>query len=295
VMIFRGEGYAPPSPPAVQRERQANFGGELALTGFGLSAANPSPGDGLEVALYWQALDKAGPAYTAFLHLVASDGTGVGGIDEPVLQGLYQPDLWPQGLTTVDRHRLALPADLAPGRYRLDLGLYPSGQPEQPLPVEGGDRLPLASLTVGSVVVPPPSTSSDLVFGDQMRLVGFDLDCDQAPGMCNLQLQWQGVRWMDRDYTVFVHLLAADGTFVTQDDALPGGAFFPTSTWLPGDTVLDLHQLELPAEIQPGEYTVVVGLYHQPSGDRLEAVGGDGQLLGDAVPLSTLFLGEQVP
>jgi hypothetical protein len=295
VLIFRGEGYAPPSPPAVQGERQTDFGGELALTGFGLSPANPNPGGELEVALYWQALEKAGPAYTAFLHLVAADGTGVAGIDEPVLQGLYQPDLWPQGLTTVDRHRLALPADLAPGRYRLDLGLYHPGQSDRPLPVEGGDRLPLASLTVGSVVVPPPSTPADLVFGDRMRLLGFDLACDPAPGECDLQLQWQGVRWMDRDYTVFVHLLAADGAFVTQGDAPPGGAFFPTSTWLPGDTVLDPHRLELPAELPPGEYTVVVGLYHRPSGDRLEAVDGDGQPLGDAVPLSTLLLGERVP
>jgi hypothetical protein len=49
VMIFRGEGYSPPSQPAVQIERRAEFDEALALAGFGLSPAAPNPGDDLEI------------------------------------------------------------------------------------------------------------------------------------------------------------------------------------------------------------------------------------------------------
>ena len=295
VLVFRSDGYEPLQRPAIYKERRADFDEALALAGVGLSSATPMPGDELEVTLDWQALDKAGVAYTVFLHLLAPDGTGVAGVDEPVLRGLYQPDFWPKGMTFADGHRLALPPDLPPGRYRLDLGLYPSGQPEASLPVEGGDRLTLASLTIGDVAAPPPPyVSADIDFGGLIRLLGYDLEWN-ADGDLQVKLHWQATGSIERDYTVFVHLVGPDGTIVTQHDAPSGDPFFPTSTWLPGETVVDPHPLSLPAGVQPGTYSLLVGLYHQPSNERLPAVDSNGAPLGDAVPLTTLAVGETTP
>jgi hypothetical protein len=295
VLIFRSDGYEPLLQPAIYKERRADFDEALALVGVGLSSANPMPGDELEVTLNWQALDAAEPAYTAFLHLLRADGTGAAGVDESVLRGLYQPDFWPQGMTFADPHHLALPSDLPPGRYRLDLGLYPSGQPEASLPVEGGDRLPLASLTIGDVAAPPPpSSSTGIDFDGLIRLVGYDLEWI-ADGDLQIKLHWQATGSIERDYTVFVHLVGPDGTIVTQHDAPPGDPFFPTSTWLPGETVVDPHLLSLPAETLPGNYSLLVGLYHQPSNERLPAVDDNGVPLGDTVPLTTLAVGETAP
>jgi hypothetical protein len=294
VMLFRGAGYAPLPEPAVQRERQADFGGELALTGFGLSSSRPSPGDDLEVTLNWQALEGAGPAYTAFLHLVAPDNTGVAGVDEPVLLGLYQPDLWPRDRSLPDRHTLTLPSDLLPGRYRLDLGLYPPGQPEDLLPVEGGDHLPLAMLTVGEVAAPPaPATPAGIEFAGQVRLLGYDLLPQSKDHELRLTLHWQAVAPMERNYTIFAHLVDGSGEIVAQDDQPPGGPFFVTSTWLPGEVVLDEHVLTPPADAVASEYGLIVGVYYRPTGDRLAAVNAAGEALGDAVPLATLSLGSE--
>jgi hypothetical protein len=295
-MIFRGEGYAPVPQPSIVRERRADFGRELALTRFGLSSPGPNPGDELEATLYWQALDDAGPAYTAFLHLVGPDGTRVAGVDEPVLGGLYQPDLWDKDRSFPDRHRLTIPLDLPPGRYRLDLGLYYPGQPEQPLDVAGGDRIPLASLTVGeSTRTPPPENHTDAEFGGKIRLVGYDLSCDLRPAACDLHLHWQALRPMELDYTVFVHLADPDGAIIAQGDGPPGDPFFPTSTWLPGQTVISRHALELPADTSPGSYTLLTGLYYAPTGDRLQAVDADGRQIGDALPLTTISVGSEAP
>ncbi|HFD39149.1 MAG TPA: hypothetical protein ENJ31_04785 [Anaerolineae bacterium] len=296
VLIFRADGYRPPPPPPFWREREADFDEALRLTGFGLSATQPSPGQEIEITLGWQALAQAEPEYTVALHLVTPDATGVtgggiAGLDEPLLGGFYQPTLWPEGRTMTDRHRLALPADLPPGRYRLDLGLYPSDQPGALLPVAGWDRLLLAALTVGDLpALPPPAHPTDFTFGDsasgdQFRLLGYNLQpatCNPQPATCNLSLYWQALAPADRDYTVFVHLLGPQGSIVAQDDAPPGDPFFPTTTWLPGDVVLDEHTLSLPADAPPGEYTLRVGLYHQPSGERL----------GEAAVLTTFSLPE---
>jgi hypothetical protein len=296
VMVFRGQGYVPLAEPAIWRQRRAEFDGALALDGFGLSSASPSPGGEMEITLNWQALEQVGAAYTAFLHLVAPNGTGVAGTDEPVLHGLYQPDLWPRDRILPDRHILTLPADLPPGRYRLDLGLYPTGQPDALLPVASSDHLPLAMLTVGKVPDPePPSTLANVTFGDRVRLVGYDLDCDPNAIACSVQLHWEALAAMDRDYTVFVHLVGADGDIVTQDDLPPGDPFFGTSTWLPGVQVLDRHLLTSTASVPGGEYTIVAGLYYRPTEERLPAVDGQGNPVGDALPLATFSLGAESP
>jgi hypothetical protein len=287
VMVFRGEGYTPRPEPAFQRGVGTEFDRALALAGFELASTQPEPGEEWEITLNWQALEGAGPAYTAFLHLIAPDGTGVAGIDEPVLKGIYQPDLWPEGKPLSDRHRLPIPSDLPPGRYRLDLGVYPSGEPGQLLPVGAGDRLALAALDIGQKIGLPPEEGTDIDFGP-IRLLGYDLDCVAVPNACQVTLHWQAQGPIDRDYTVFVHLVDSEGEIATQDDDVPGDPFFPTSTWLPGRSVLDEHTLAVPQDAPPEEYTVVIGLYHVPTNDRVPATGADGQPLGDAVPLTAL-------
>ena len=293
VLIFRGEGFTPVVAPAVERERYGNFGGELALTGFALSSMRPDPGDEVEVTLYWQALADAGPGYVALLHLVGPGGVGKAGVDEPILAGLYQPDLWPKGAVIADRHRLTIPADLPPGHYRLDLGLYYPDQPDQPLLADGHDRLTLTALRVrGGGATPQPGIQTEVYFGNELQLVGYDL-LHQEDGSDSsvITLYWQSTAPMERDYTVFVHLVGSDDSIVAQDDAPPGDAFFPTSTWLPGDEVSSSHRLELATEVPPGEYTVFVGVYHQPTAERLQAADPEGNPLGDAVPLMTIPVG----
>jgi hypothetical protein len=295
VLIFRGEGAAPSPEPRILRERKIEFGEELALAAFGLSEGNPNPGDELEVTLYWQALEQAGPTYTVSLQLVGSDGIGVAGVEEPVLGGLYQPDLWSKDTGIVDPHQFELPADLRTGRYRLGLSVYVSDPSNSLSLAGGGDRAPLVSMTVGEISVRSPTSGADITFGGQIRLLGHDLACEQDFSGCDLRLYWEALTLVDRDYTVFMHLLDANGAIIAQDDAPPGDPFFPTSTWLPGEVIVDNHHLALPAAAPPGVYRVIVGLYHWPTGDRLQAVDGEGNPLGDAALLTTIDAGQNAP
>jgi hypothetical protein len=59
--------------------------------------------------------------------------------------------------------------------------------------------------------------------------------------------------------------------------------------------VLDQHTLTPTGQTPPGEYTIVVGIYHQPSDERLPVADAAGKALGDALPLATINLGSESP
>ena len=115
----------------------------------------------------------------------------------------------------------------------------------------------------------PPPWSLGLTLADTVQLLGTDLRSPLEPGgVLEVALHWQPLRPMDGDYSSFVHLLDAQGQKVAQSDHLPGGVYYPTSLWQPGETLLDVHRLELPAALGPAPHTLLVGFY-QPSLQRL--------------------------
>jgi hypothetical protein len=110
-------------------------------------------------------------------------------------------------------------------------------------------------------------------------LVGFDLDradgIYQPGGIVYLQLWWRATGDPGEDWTVFTHLLGLarpDGNRVwAGSDAQPGRGSVPTTSWAPGDLVLDEYQLQLPPDAPPGAYEIEVGLYN-PAANGARAV-----------------------
>lgn len=76
-----------------------------------------------------------------------------------------------------------------------------------------------------------------------------------------LALYWQAARTLPADYTVFVHLVDAQGAKLAQRDLPPLEGRVPTSQWTPGELVRDDQDLAVPAETPPGTYRLVVGMY----------------------------------
>jgi hypothetical protein len=209
--------------------------------------------------------------------------------DELLLGGFYQPTVWPQDGVVIDRHRLRLPADLAPGRYRLEMGLYPPEDPGTLLPVDGGsERAVLGFLATEGWLLPAAQTPMDADFGGLVRLLGYTSDCDLRAPTCTVRLHWQSTQEVGADFAVFVHLVAEDGRIIAQHDGTPEGGFYPTSAWAPGEVVVDEHRLDLPAEQVPGDYRLLVGLYRPDTAERLPVLGADGWPVGDHVVLTTI-------
>lgn len=67
----------------------------------------------------------------------------------------------------------------------------------------------------------------------------------------------------------FVHLRDATGYVHAQRDNVPVTGFAPTSKWPPKQIIADMHCLQIPPSIPPGEYQLVAGLYNPANGERL--------------------------
>jgi hypothetical protein len=89
-----------------------------------------------------------------------------------------------------------------------------------------------------------------------------------------VELYWQTTAPLAEDYHVFIHLLDAQGQLVTQADGQPAQWRRPTSTWQIGETIVDRHGLWIPAEINEGNYQLLVGLYRPTDGQRLYLLTG---------------------
>lgn len=131
----------------------------------------------------------------------------------------------------------------------------------------------------------------EAVFGNNIRLLGYDLSPGEAisrpaDDTLALTLFWQADRHVKHDFTVFVHLVDVQGKIRAQADGPPVEGNRPTSSWQPGEIVLDVHQLVLGPEVTAGEYWLWVGLYTLEDGLRLPltsgpATGGDRLLIAE--------------
>jgi 4-amino-4-deoxy-L-arabinose transferase-like glycosyltransferase len=131
--------------------------------------------------------------------------------------------------------------------------------------------------------IPPDATLTNVGFGDQLRLAGYQMANQQISKSANQQapssqplihnleivLYWQALVPMRSDYTVSVRVVAPDGTWLAQHDGWPGGGLLPTSQLRQGDYVRDVHTLEVPPGATVDRVQVVV--YDAESGEALGA------------------------
>ncbi len=125
--------------------------------------------------------------------------------------------------------------------------------------------------SMGAVVrvagaVEAPSTEPLGIFGDTLALLAVEVDpAEPQPGeSLEVTLYWQPVRPIGADYTSFVHVLDGAGEKIAQHDAPPGGVYYPTSLWQPGEVLRDRHRVSLPGSLPAGPYALRIGLYRGP-------------------------------
>ncbi len=288
--------FAPPRRVAVAQPTHpldAIFADTIRLHGYDLTVDDR--GQRMQMTLYWQVAAPPAEDYLLALQLVSpipGDTTQRWTYDSWPGRGNYPTRAWQTGAIIADRYQFDLPASaFGTQAWDLYLALYQE---------ESGARLPV------SLDGTPAGTHLTLT---RLRLPGVTPDCPaeaQLPGVLRLgeavrlthaavapeadgarvTLCWEAERALPADYTVFVHLVGADGALKTTGDGPPTEGAFPTSFWQSGDYILDQHWL--PQPVAPGD-SVVVGLYHPLDGVRLPALRDGLPVPNDALviwPLS---------
>lgn len=276
-------GVAPAPSPARALERELTPG--LLLRGFRLDRDGAQAGDGLGLDLLWQA-STALPDLEVSVEL--RDGGGWAwwrvGPRAPAY-GRFPTVRWLPGETVLDPYKVELPPNLPSGTYRLVARAWQGGavvgeQALASVKVEGRER---------NFAPPHPQHPLAATFGDQVELLGYDLDhpAVQVGSSLHLTLYWRALRAPDQGYTVFTHLLDGHNRVVGQHDGQPRDGAYPTSLWAPGEVVQDDYDVPLNEPGDGGPFQIEVGLYDASSGRRLP-VSRHGRPDGDRVLLARI-------
>jgi hypothetical protein len=102
----------------------ANLGNQVRLRGHTYATASLRPGDTVRLTLDWQATRTIDEAYKVFVHILGADGLPLAQQDNEPVNGTYPTTRWQRGERVSDPYAIALPPDLAPGEYTVEVGMY---------------------------------------------------------------------------------------------------------------------------------------------------------------------------
>jgi hypothetical protein len=146
-------------PPQPQRALEADFGGQATLVGLDLANLDPqiakvslTPGNSLQITLYWRAEATFEQNYTAFVHLIGPDGRLYGQVDQAPGAGAFPTTGWLPGEYLADSYTIPIAANAPSGDYQIEIGLYnaDTGQRLEVNRINGqqDDKVLLPGLTV---------------------------------------------------------------------------------------------------------------------------------------------------
>ncbi|MGQ9502459.1 MAG: protein O-mannosyl-transferase family [Anaerolineae bacterium] len=239
------------------------FGERLKLTRASWDTSVAS-GEPLPVTLIWHTTDDLPADVRISLRLTDEREKNVTQLDDTLLSGWLPTSFIPAKRLLLSFNRLRIPAGILPGTYQLQVGVYRKGENEWQLP-NGRTRYVLGNVEVTPAQPGAPADpwqefkpAPQVVFGDAIRLVGYDYSVTRARqgrGFA-LRLLWQVERRPTEDYTLQVELIDSLGRVWRDWQYISAGGRLPTSHWDKGQTVRDEIPIVLPALAPPGEHTI---------------------------------------
>lgn len=264
-----------PTPDTVPPPQQIQYrlgaeAGPLHLLGANAPTAPLQVGEYAEVELLWQ-LDGRVPV-DLIPRLVAEkaivDGGGLAA-EVPMSQ-------WPADALIRDVHEIMVRPDARPGEYTIKLQLIDGGRTlEWGGLIRARRDVAIAPLTIvdrpRQFEAPPIKTEINAMFGDAIRLVGYDVQKTTArPGdEVVLELVWQAQARPRGRYKVFTHLVGPDGEIHGQRDLEPGRGRLPTNGWAPEEYVVMEYAIPVDGTAPAGTYELRLGLYDPDTGVRV--------------------------
>jgi hypothetical protein len=154
----------------------------------------------------------------------------------------------------------------------------------------GQIRLPLYRLTrrplapISAVTAPVGAR-----FGPDLELSAVWLRAEVIAGdLFHAALIWRPRAALASDDKVFVHVVDAGGKVVFQRDKLPLNDLKPMTRWVVGESAHDPYTALVPADLAPGSYRVLVGVYDPVTGVRRPAILAGARVADDAVQVGVV-------
>lgn len=197
----------------------------------------------------------------------------------------YPTSQWAAEELVREQYEFRIDPFLPPGAYAVLLSLEDSAQREMPNETAVAGAVAISPLP-RRFDLPQPDHPMAVDLGEKFTLHGVDLN--QQADQLQATFYWQAKARTARSYKVFVHLVSTeDGTLAAQWDGIPGQWTYPTTWWEAGEVVADAISLPL-ADVPPGTYRLLAGMYDETTGARLSISGSAAQVADNAVLVATI-------
>ena len=266
---------------------------ELRLLGYDVGEESLVAGGAIYLRLFWEVVEEMDQAFRLQLGLRGGDGILYDAKELALVNTDYPTNRWRKGELLQERYYLPTSEALSTGETLVELDLLD----------EAGHSVLSNPLAVTEVWVQSTRPSFELStcipvsceaeLGDRVKLLGYELESSARPGGdVEVTVCWQALTEIQESYKAFVHLYNEAGVIVSQQDRPPGLGARPTEVWEAGEVVAARYRIPIERRVLPGDYQVAVGLYREETGERLVALGPDGERLNqDRIVLGSVTIG----
>lgn len=149
----------PSAQPAIRRALNFTLGTNIRLTGYDLDRREVFPGQALQLTLHWQATAPIAQRYKVFAHVIGGVNPATrtpvwAQMDNEPMGDSHPTNAWQVGEPIDDRYGLMLPADIPPGDYLIEIGMYAAATQERLAVFDAtGARLPDDRVVLGAARV----------------------------------------------------------------------------------------------------------------------------------------------
>lgn len=259
---------------------------EVQVLGYEVRPDPPQPGVPTRVLVYYRTLARMYPMYSAMLSIHDATGKLIGDYEGFPGSYYFPTYRWRDGEMYRSAWTIHLPADAPAGLYHLDLFWYVYDLDARVSDYTREFHVALGTIRVGEFGVAHIEHPHNARFGDAITFLGWNGAREIARGQTlPLDLIWRAERVVDEAYTVFVHLVDAQGRVARDADSPPFSGLYPTNRWQVGEVLRDRHILQIPRDLAPGDYTIEIGMYLPTTNARVVVEGG-----ADKIVLTTLWV-----
>lgn len=277
------------------------------IVGWHLDRSAAQPGEVLLLDLYMRIADPEGVEAQQYYLPWARLGETTYRF---TLDSRFRTPWWQEGEIIVERFELPVPWHLADGTYPLQIGVeWINGGRDLQLD-EGTTQTTLTEIEVLPADWQPSVRKLESALGNlrgeillRTAWVNGRRASPEGDGMVlcpgqtlHVLLEWESLVPIEENYKVFVQLVDTPVPYLRAqgDDKAPLRGSAPTLLWFPrwrrGTAMPDKYELEVPGDLPPGDYALVVGMYGFSTGKRIQSVMPDGDVAGDWITVTHLHV-----
>lgn len=121
-----------------------------------------------------------------------------------------------------------------------------------------------------------PNQSIHAAFGEQIRLLGYDLKANPDTQQLDIRLYWLTTIALEPDYSLALQLVSSapeENTLRWTYDSWPGRGNYPTSAWQPGRAIVDHYRFDIPeANFLTQAWDLQLTWYNEQTLERLPVI-----------------------